>query len=154
MVMLCGCDLQWCFLLVIRRPPRSTRTDTLCPYTTLFRSVSPATSPEASESEKPPNSRNLGEALMEICSCPLPPAASVAADCHLLRDDRSGRLREEQPYLGLRVAVAVYDEVVAGLGHEPVRSEGYTSELPSLIRNTYADFCHIKIQGHEPTIEI
>src|SRR3546814_14505211 len=25
-------------LLMIRRPPRSTRTDTLCPYTTLFRS--------------------------------------------------------------------------------------------------------------------
>src|SRR3546814_13044554 len=26
------------FFLMIRRPPRSTRTDTLCPYTTLFRS--------------------------------------------------------------------------------------------------------------------
>src|SRR3546814_16626375 len=24
---------------MIRRPPRSTRTDTLCPYTTLFRSI-------------------------------------------------------------------------------------------------------------------
>src|SRR3546814_12536464 len=28
------------FFLMIRRPPRSTRTDTLCPYTTLFRSQS------------------------------------------------------------------------------------------------------------------
>src|SRR3546814_7985799 len=28
-----------CFFLMIRRPPRSTRTDTLFPYTTLFRSV-------------------------------------------------------------------------------------------------------------------
>src|SRR3546814_12541983 len=27
-----------CFFLMIRRPPRSTRTDTLVPYTTLFRS--------------------------------------------------------------------------------------------------------------------
>src|SRR3546814_16653506 len=27
------------FFLMIRRPPRSTRTDTLFPYTTLFRSV-------------------------------------------------------------------------------------------------------------------
>src|SRR3546814_10930902 len=27
------------FFLVIRRPPRSTRTDTLFPYTTLFRSL-------------------------------------------------------------------------------------------------------------------
>src|SRR3546814_8106257 len=26
---------------MLRRPPRSTRTDTLCPYTTLFRSVRP-----------------------------------------------------------------------------------------------------------------
>src|SRR3546814_1883669 len=30
------------FFLMIRRPPRSTRTDTLFPYTTLFRSVSSA----------------------------------------------------------------------------------------------------------------
>src|SRR3546814_15172169 len=29
------------FLLMIRRPPRSTRTDTLFPYTTLFRSPLP-----------------------------------------------------------------------------------------------------------------
>src|SRR3546814_15357516 len=50
-VWLCMCvrDLCWCcvngyllylsvFFLMIRRPPRSTRTDTLFPYTTLFRS--------------------------------------------------------------------------------------------------------------------
>src|SRR3546814_3408438 len=30
--------MSLCFLLRIRRPPRSTRTDTLFPYTTLFRS--------------------------------------------------------------------------------------------------------------------
>src|SRR3546814_9142771 len=30
---------------MIRRPPRSTRTDTLFPYTTLFRSASPRVSP-------------------------------------------------------------------------------------------------------------
>src|SRR3546814_5381240 len=29
------------FFLMIRRPPRSTRTDTLFPYTTLFRSLRP-----------------------------------------------------------------------------------------------------------------
>src|SRR3546814_3355687 len=29
---------MYCFFLMIRRPPRSTRTDTLFPYTTLFRS--------------------------------------------------------------------------------------------------------------------
>src|SRR3546814_15025204 len=31
--------LRMSFLLMIRRPPRSTRTDTLFPYTTLFRSL-------------------------------------------------------------------------------------------------------------------
>src|SRR3546814_13534644 len=37
-----GCSdmvLYFFFFLMIRRPPRSTRTDTLFPYTTLFRSV-------------------------------------------------------------------------------------------------------------------
>src|SRR3546814_9665337 len=33
------CVLVFCFVM-IRRPPRSTRTDTLFPYTTLFRSGS------------------------------------------------------------------------------------------------------------------
>src|SRR3546814_20051637 len=34
-----GSVYVWClFFLMIRRPPRSTRTDTLFPYTTLFRS--------------------------------------------------------------------------------------------------------------------
>src|SRR3546814_17542937 len=32
------CFLIFLFFLMIRRPPRSTRTDTLFPYTTLFRS--------------------------------------------------------------------------------------------------------------------
>src|SRR3546814_19037008 len=32
------------FFLMIRRPPRSTRTDTLFPYTTLFRSTGPSSS--------------------------------------------------------------------------------------------------------------
>src|SRR3546814_12024025 len=32
------CSLLLFFFLMIRRPPRSTRTDTLFPYTTLFRS--------------------------------------------------------------------------------------------------------------------
>src|SRR3546814_17384727 len=42
----CYCDVVFScvsslfiFFLMIRRPPRSTRTDTLFPYTTLFRST-------------------------------------------------------------------------------------------------------------------
>src|SRR3546814_4130659 len=34
----CLCSVCLFFFLMIRRPPRSTRTDTLFPYTTLFRS--------------------------------------------------------------------------------------------------------------------
>src|SRR3546814_2581649 len=34
----CFCGVFSIFFLMIRRPPRSTRTDTLFPYTTLFRS--------------------------------------------------------------------------------------------------------------------
>src|SRR3546814_16957842 len=37
------------FFLMIRRPPRSTRTDTLFPYTTLFRSDVGARGPRAGE---------------------------------------------------------------------------------------------------------
>src|SRR3546814_2582581 len=49
------------FFLMIRRPPRSTRTDTLFPYTTLFRSRSltpsfPASAPGTIAS-KPQNMR-------------------------------------------------------------------------------------------------
>src|SRR3546814_18233674 len=33
------CGRLFVFFLMIRRPPRSTRTDTLLPYTTLFRSL-------------------------------------------------------------------------------------------------------------------
>src|SRR3546814_870969 len=36
---LCVHLLWYIFFLMIRRPPRSTRTDTLFPYTTLFRSL-------------------------------------------------------------------------------------------------------------------
>src|SRR3546814_12560980 len=37
--MVCRFAFVFFFFLMIRRPPRSTRTDTLFPYTTLFRSV-------------------------------------------------------------------------------------------------------------------
>src|SRR3546814_2511422 len=40
------------FFLMIRRPPRSTRTDTLFPYTTLFRSCPKDWKPAASSSRR------------------------------------------------------------------------------------------------------
>src|SRR3546814_18697092 len=42
------------FYLIIRRPPRSTRTNTLFPYTTLFRSVGILAQPQrCSRSRRP-----------------------------------------------------------------------------------------------------
>src|SRR3546814_13707912 len=38
-VCVASCFMSYVFFLMIRRPPRSTRTDTLFPYTTLFRSI-------------------------------------------------------------------------------------------------------------------
>src|SRR3546814_5614635 len=46
-----------CFFLRIRRPPRSTRTDTLFPYTTLFRS---STKKHSREQEEDGNAGNTG----------------------------------------------------------------------------------------------
>src|SRR3546814_6491482 len=43
---------------MIRRPPRSTRTDTLFPYTTLFRSSTPKRSKKTGP--HPPRVRNAG----------------------------------------------------------------------------------------------
>src|SRR3546814_16093917 len=64
------------FFLMIRRPPRSTRTDTLFPYTTLFRSgrflyAAPAdasghTVVDFNESYNPPCAMNA------FSTCPLP----------------------------------------------------------------------------------
>src|SRR3546814_11576257 len=42
-------SLAFFFFLMIRRPPRSTRTDTLFPYTTLFRSLNKITYEEMLE---------------------------------------------------------------------------------------------------------
>src|SRR3546814_1392962 len=48
------------FFLMIRRPPRSTRTDTLFPYTTLFRSrYGPVTSPRFAYQRIVPLTRRL-----------------------------------------------------------------------------------------------
>src|SRR3546814_13175515 len=53
---MCGCCVYvFVFFLSIRRPPRSTRTDTLFPYTTLFRSNAPAWRPLQCLSAQPPS---------------------------------------------------------------------------------------------------
>src|SRR3546814_13240999 len=65
---------------MIRRPPRSTRTDTLFPYTTLFRS------------------KKTGSQLFRLfdpnwCSALLAPRHRPVEDCPASRDDESGAAR-------------------------------------------------------------
>src|SRR3546814_4169347 len=55
------------FFVMIRRPPRSTRTDTLFPYTTLFRSVRPTTRRRRSPRHPPAGSRHCRDAGRKPC---------------------------------------------------------------------------------------
>src|SRR3546814_11541628 len=61
----CSPDMQLAtliFFLMIRRPPRSTRTDTLFPYTTLFRSQEPGCELKLFVDTAPVMEKPLGEA--------------------------------------------------------------------------------------------
>src|SRR3546814_7337820 len=102
---------------MIRRPPRSTRTDTLFPYTTLFRSH--RIPPQVAR-------RHVGEELAEERLG----ALSLCRREPLLR--RLNHLTDE-PGPRLRTLIC----------H---RSEEHTSELQSLMRISYAVFCLTKKQ--------
>src|SRR3546814_4792379 len=98
---------------MIRRPPRSTRTYTLFPYTTLFRSVSfrSATNVELLRVYSAWNS-NFEWVRMNVPATVIPPGT---------RKIRVGTENEPE------------DAVT--------RSEEHTSELQSLMRISYAVFC-------------
>src|SRR3546814_4662457 len=100
------------FFLMIRRPPRSTRTDTLFPYTTLFRSSNSMTEKVA---HRPP--RRVDRRLAEHR---LGKAAGI----------EPGAVRPGQ----------MSREIGDGSDHRR-RSEEHTSELQSLMRISYAVFC-------------
>src|SRR3546814_9114516 len=101
---------------MIRRPPRSTRTDTLLPYTTLFRSRR-----AVERLDEPGGDRVIGARVL--------PGDQLAVDNHVrLEVDVGG---------GHRGAGRLQC-----LGHVEVhRSEEHTSELQSLMRISYAVFC-------------
>src|SRR3546814_9480713 len=97
---------------MIRRPPRSTRTDTLFPYTTLFRSVRIGASTFLGGIER----------LATLCG------ANRAREI-VFGGDRYSAEQFERWNIVNRV---VEDEQ---------RSEEHTSELQSLMRISYAVFC-------------
>src|SRR3546814_14036895 len=72
--------LSLLFVVMIRRPPRSTRTDTLFPYTTLFRSLPDPggrpTTPRPRHPPRPPSPRSRpGQVPRARCRCVLPLAS-------------------------------------------------------------------------------
>src|SRR3546814_6583266 len=115
---------------MIRRPPRSTRTDTLFPYTTLFRS--------------------LGQ---------LRQAVGVLAQFLRIGPQRRHRRRHRQR-LAVAVGDHAARSGDRDLAQDPriglllVRSEEHTSELQSLMRISYAVLCLKKKTKKQRTHQI
>src|SRR3546814_8950577 len=100
------------FFLRIRRPPRSTRTDTLFPDTTLIRSLQSLRGDD------------------------------VHRRRHQLRTVSTQRCgTESHACRSLSRAAAVPDPIQRFSGLVSLRSEEHTSELQSLMRISYAVFC-------------
>src|SRR3546814_9209473 len=123
---------------MIRRPPRSTRTDTLFPYTTLFRAL--VARNEALLAVR----RRVGEGVQRAGV--LDDAADVEQR-HLGQVGIAGAGEERLAVLPDRLVAVHAGTVVAvdRLRHErrglTIRSEEHTSELQSLMRISYAVFC-------------
>src|SRR3546814_1735381 len=120
-----------------RRPPRSTRTDTLSPYTTLFRSHQP---PRHAAHHQAPG--DAGGPPAQQCAHALDHVRVVERGCaRVLRIvvlDRRRAARELAKHRArLRLEPGVGQEA-RRLGD---RSEEHTSELQSLMRISYAVFC-------------
>src|SRR3546814_8159742 len=99
---------------MIRRPPRSTRTDTLFPYTTLFRS------------ERDCRRRSIRRRCRRVpISGSFHDRTRLPADSKRLADrsKQDDRSSGDSACIGYR------------------RSEEHTSELQSLMRISYAVFC-------------
>src|SRR3546814_7209247 len=105
---------------MLRRPPRSTLTDTLFPYTTLFRSAAghhPRR--QAVRPRRPSRQLGGGELLGDLVR------AVPEGNAGAVRARRDARARR---------------------GH---RSEEHTSELQSLMRISYAVFCLKKKKNND-----
>src|SRR3546814_5914004 len=135
---------------MLRRPPRSTRTATLFPYTTLFRSRRDFLHERGSERQP---GRPLFRAAPRIVrdrsrdaaayagtfliAFPLPAQRRLAMYAGTFKptaDGYSGRIR----MFGINEAIIVVPAEPNDAEH---RSEEHKSELQSLMRISYAVFC-------------
>src|SRR3546814_5080006 len=102
-----------------RRPTRTKRTDTLFPYTTLFRSSRRCA--EERDADRPPDGRGGRDhdrgRKRRLCLIAPPKRASPPS------------------------ASSMRWRAAAAFARCPSRSEEHTSELQSLMRNSYAVFC-------------
>src|SRR3546814_4145496 len=103
---------------MIRRPPRSTRTDTLFPYTTLFRS------------HRHRYRRHVGDEARDLAVEVDQPVDRLQGGLAIVRNER-----ELKPH---RLHVAGAKQLHR---YGKIRSVQHTSELPSLMRISYAVFC-------------
>src|SRR3546814_2298137 len=119
---------------MIRRPPRSTRTDTLFPYTTLFRSK-----------------RGVlhGSTPVTIDLLPMVPEQPDQRPFAVVKKPRLHRIDKGS------VCVLIFVDQKHGVTcgqNGAKRSEEHTSELQSLMRISYAVFClkqqHTLTQHH------
>src|SRR3546814_9723340 len=130
------------FFLMIRRPPRSTRTDTLFPYTTLFRS-DPAL---ADRRDADIATRLHREAVEEfIARGAIERNARAARPRGVVdlagRDDVELRQAAGVGFGGVELAPVGREADAIGIIAREDRSEEHTSELQSLMRISYAVFC-------------
>src|SRR3546814_10069195 len=127
------------FFLMIRRPPRSTRTDTLFPYTTLFRSRRPIDSPGAPRSADLDGSDQAATHAFSGATVPYPmPAERSAQPVGGRTEGALHQFPHRAGFLGKALETAKLAAAVAAPG---IRSEEHTSELQSLMRISYAVFC-------------
>src|SRR3546814_2006010 len=109
---------------MIRLPPRSTRTDTLFPYTTLFRSA---------EDRGSIWRRDAGGAARNRLPLRCRPGLGSLMDFRLSEDQLA--LQETARKFAQNELPALAETI------ESTRSEEHTSELQSLMRISYAVFC-------------
>src|SRR3546814_7592211 len=116
---------------MIRRPPRSQRTDTLFPYTTLFRSDDAAASESGEIDEITFDGFDIDD-----------DGASLVVD---VPDDAGATASTGGIELvdvdALLASVDSLETADGEVPSPPARSEEHTSELQSLMRISYAVFC-------------
>src|SRR3546814_5007229 len=131
---------------MLRRPPRSTRTDTLCPSPTLFRSA-------ALEGVQRVDCTDPGEEALVVALLLRRQVEQPGATAALVTPDRN--LARRVAVNLQRWSIAVDDSAGRSLADTPpgvfLRSEEHTSELQSLMRISYAVFCLKKKNNTKPT---